>query len=249
MVVRFRHKVALVTGGTRGIGKGIALGLAGEGARLCIAYRSNRATAQNALRELQARGAEAFAVQADVTEPSKAQFLVDTVVERFGRLDILVNNVGEFRWRPVADSTVEEWKEILSSNLLSVFYLCKAALPILRKQRWGRIVNLGAVGAERAFGQATISAYASAKAAVVAFSRSLAIEEAKYGITINVVSPSNVDEKELTITEATRIRDARFPIGRPPTVEDVAAAVRFFCSEEAGYITGQVLNVSGGWLL
>jgi len=248
-VVRFRHKVALVTGGTRGIGKGIALGLAGEGARLCIAYRSNRATAQNALRELQARGAEAFAVQADVTEPSKAQFLVDTVVERFGRLDILVNNVGEFRWRPVADSTVEEWKEILSSNLLSVFYLCKAALPILRKQRWGRIVNLGAVGAERAFGQATISAYASAKAAVVAFSRSLAIEEAKYGITINVVSPSNVDEKELTITEATRIRDARFPIGRPPTVEDVAAAVRFFCSEEAGYITGQVLNVSGGWLL
>ena len=249
MVVRFRQKVALVTGGTRGIGKGIALGLAAEGARVCLAYRSNRTTAQNALRELQARGAEAFAVQADVTEPSKVQFLVDTVAERFGRLDILVNNVGEFRWRPVADSTVEEWKEVLASNLLSVFYLCKAALPILRKQRWGRIVNLGAVGAERAFGQATISAYASAKAAVVAFSRSLAIEEAKYGITINVVSPSNVDEKELTIAEATRIRDARFPVGRPPTVEDVAAAVRFFCSEEAGYITGQVLNVSGGWLL
>jgi 3-oxoacyl-[acyl-carrier protein] reductase len=247
--VEFRHKVALVTGGTRGIGKGIALGLATEGARLCIAYRSNRATAQNALRELQAQGAEAFAVQADVTEPSKAQFLMDTVAERYGRLDILVNNVGEFRWRPVADSTVEEWKEILASNLFSVFYLCKTALPILRKQHWGRIVNLGAVGAERAFGQATISAYASAKAAVVAFSRSLAIEEAKYGITVNVVSPSNVDEKELTIAEATRIRDARFPVGRPPTVEDVAAAVRFFCSEQAGYITGQVLNVSGGWLL
>jgi len=218
VVVRFRQKVALVTGGTRGIGKGIALGLAAEGARVCIAYRSNRTTAQNALRELQARGAEAFAVQADVTEPSKAQFLVDTVAERFGRLDILVNNVGEFRWRPVADSTVEEWKEILASNLLSVFYVCKAALPILRKQRWGRIVNLGAVGAERAFGQATISAYASAKAAVVAFSRSLAIEEAKYGITINVVSPSNVDEKELTIAEATRIRDARFPV--PKTLDE-----------------------------
>jgi 3-oxoacyl-[acyl-carrier protein] reductase len=249
VVVRFRQKVALVTGGTRGIGKGIALGFAEEGARVCIAYRSNRATAQNALREIQSRGAEVFAVQADVTESSKAQFLVDTVVERFGRLDILVNNVGEFRWRPVADTTVEEWKEILGSNLLSVFYMCKAALPILRKQRWGRIVNLGAVGAERAFGQATISAYASAKAAVVAFSRSLAIEEAKYGVTINVVSPSNVDEKDLTIAEASRIRDARFPVGRPPTVEDVAAAVRFFCSEEAGYITGQVLNVSGGWLL
>lgn len=244
-----QRKAALVTGGTRGIGKGIALSLAAEGARVCIAYRSNTTTAQNTLRELHARGAESFAVQADVTDAQKSKFLVDTVVERFGRLDILINNVGEFRWRPVADSTVEEWKDILASNLLSVFYACKAALPVMRRQRWGRIINLGAVGAERAFGQATISAYASAKAAVVAFTRSLAIEEAKHGITVNVVSPSNIDEKELTLAEASRIRDGRFPIGRPPTVDDVAAAVRFFVSEQAGYITGQVLNVSGGWLL
>lgn len=242
-------KVALVTGGTRGIGKGIASILAAEGARICIAYRSNKIAAQNALRELQAKGGESFAVQADVTDPEKAQFLVDTVAERYGRLDVLVNNVGEFRWRPVAESTVEEWNQILASNLLSVFYTCKAAVPVMRRQRWGRIVNLGAVGAERAFGQATISAYASAKAAVVAFSRSLAIEEAKHGITVNVVSPPNVDEKELTLAEASRIRDARFPVGRPPTVEDVAAAVRFFVSEQAAYVTGQVLNVSGGWLL
>lgn len=243
------RKAALVTGGTRGIGKGIAAALAAEGARVCIAYRSNTPTAQNALRELQARGAESFAVQADVTDAEKAKFLVDTVVERFGRLDILVNNVGEFRWRSVADMPLEEWNEILASNLLSVLHSCKAALPVMRRQRWGRIVNMGAVGAERAFGQATISAYASAKAAVVAFSRSLAVEEAKHGITVNVVSPSNIDEKELTPAEAGRIRDARFPIGRPPTVEDVAAAVRFFVSEQASYITGQVLNVSGGWLL
>jgi len=113
----------------------------------------------------------------------------------------------------------------------------------------GRIINLGAVGAERAFGQAKISAYAAAKAAVVALSRSLAIEEAKHGITVNVVNPSNIDEKELTLAEAQRIRDARFPIGRPRTAEDVAAAVLFFASEAAGYVTGQVLNVSGGWML
>lgn len=243
------RKAALVTGGTRGIGKGIALMLAAEGARVCIAYRSNSAAAQNALRELQARGAESFAVQADVTDAQKARFLVDTVAERFGRLDVLVNNVGEFRWRPVAESSVEEWHGILASNLFSAFNSCKAAIPVMRRQRWGRIINLGAVGAERAFGQATISAYASAKAAVVAFSRSLAVEEAKHGITVNVVSPSNVDEKGLTPAEASRIHDARFPIGRPPTVEDVAAAVRFFVSEQSGYITGQVLSVSGGWLL
>ena len=238
-----------MTGGSRGIGKGVAAALAGEGARLAIAYRSNKAAAQNTLRQMQAQGADCFAVETDVTEPARVNSLVDTVVERYGRLDILVNNVGEFRWRLLAESTLEEWQEILASNLLSVLYVSRAALPAMRRQRWGRIINLGAVGAERAFGQAKISAYAAAKAAVVAFSRSLAIEEAKNGITVNVVNPSNIDEKELTLAEARRMRDARFPIGRPPTAEDVAAAVRFFASEEAEYVTGQVLNVSGGWLL
>ncbi len=244
-----RHKAVLVTGGTRGIGKGIALALAREGARLAIAYRSNKTAAQNTLRQLQAQGAECLAIETDVTDPAKVQFAIDTVVERYARLDILVNNVGEFRWRPVAECSLEEWQAILASNLLSVLYTCKATLPVMRRQRWGRIINLGAVGAERAFGQAKISAYAAAKAAVVAFSRSLAIEEAKNGITVNVVNPSNIDEKEPTLAEARRIRDARFPIGRPPTAEDVAAAVKFFASEEADYVTGQVLNVSGGWML
>jgi 3-oxoacyl-[acyl-carrier protein] reductase len=171
------------------------------------------------------------------------------VVERFGRLDILVNNVGDFRWKSLAESSLQEWQEIVTSNLLSVVFVCKCALPVMRRQRWGRIINLGAVGAERAFGQATISAYASAKAGLVAFSRSLAIEEAKHGITVNVVNPSNIDESEITLEEARRMRDARFPIGRPPTAEDVAHAVLFFASDGAEYVTGQVLNVSGGWLL
>lgn len=244
-----RQRAALVTGGTRGIGKGIAAALARQGVRVAIAYRSNKASAQNTLRALQAEGGECFAIEADVTNPSKVDFLVQTVLDRYGRLDILVNNVGEFRWRLLAESSLEEWQEILNSNLLSVLYASKAALPAMRRQRWGRIINLGAVGAERAFGQAKISAYAAAKAAVVAFSRSLAIEEAKHGITVNVVNPSNIDEKELTLAEARRIRDARFPIGRPPTAEDVAGAVLFFAAEEADYVTGQVLNVSGGWML
>jgi len=247
--VKLRQRVALVTGGTRGIGKGITFGLAREGARLAITYRRNKVAAQNTLRELQAQGAEAFAVESDVTDAAKVNFLFEKVMERYGRLDILVNNVGDFRWKMVADTSAEEWQSILASNLWSVFYGCKAALPVMRRQRWGRIINLGAVGAERAFGQATISAYAAAKAAVVAFSRSLAIEEAKYGITVNVVNPSNIDENELTLAEAQRIRDARYPIGRPPTAEDVAAAVLFFASEEAAYVTGQVVNVSGGWMI
>lgn len=244
-----KNRVALVTGGSRGIGKGIAIRLAREGARVAIAYRSNKAAAQNALRQLQAAGADCFAVETDIADAARTESLVQTILDRCSRLDILVNNVGNFRWGVLAETSLEDWQDILTSNLLTVLYVTRAALVPMRRQRWGRIINLGAVGAERAFGQAKISAYAAAKAAVVALSRSLAIEEAKNGVTVNVVNPSNIDEKELTLSEARRIRDARFPIGRPPTAEDVAAAVAFFAAEGADYITGQVLNVSGGWLI
>ncbi len=119
----------------------------------------------------------------------------------------------------------------------------------MRRQHWGRIINLGAVGAERGFGQAKISAYSAAKAGIVAFTRSLALEEARYGITANVVNPPVIDQTELSLEEAERISDARFPVGRPATARDVAEAVKFFASEESAFVTGQVLNVSGGWML
>ena len=244
-----RHRVALVTGGSRGIGKGIAVRLAKEGARIAIAYRSNKGAAQLALRELQALGADCVAVETDINHAGRAEQLIRTVVDRYGRIDVLVNNVGDFRWGTLAESPIEDWKNIFDSNLMTVMQMSRAALPPMRKGRWGRIINLGAVGAERAFGQAKISAYAAAKAAVVALSRSLALEEAKNGITVNVVNPSSMDEKDLSLEEARKMRDARFPIGRPPTVEDIAAAVAYFASEESEYVTGQVLNVSGGWML
>jgi 3-oxoacyl-[acyl-carrier protein] reductase len=244
-----RDRVALVTGGSRGIGRGIALRLAQNGARIAIAYRSNKAAAQESLRQMQRAGADCVAVETDISEPARAEQLIKTVGDRFGRLDILVNNVGHFGWGTLSESTVEDWQEIFDSNVRTVFYMCRAALPLMRKGRWGRIINLGAVGAERAFGQAKISAYAAAKAAVVAMSRSLALEEAKNAITVNVVNPSNIDEKALSLEEARKLRDARYPIGRPPTVEDVSAAVAFFASAEAEYVTGQVVNVSGGWML
>lgn len=243
------HRVALVTGASRGLGRGIALAIAREGARIAFCYRANRTAAQTTMRQIQACGVEVLAMQADVTRPEHAEKLIAAAVKQFGRLDILINNVGEFGWRPVHESTIEEWENILASNLLSVVYMSKQVLAIMRRQRWGRIVNLGAVGAERAFGQAKISAYAAAKAAVVAFTRSLAIEEARHGITVNVVNPPILDDKDLTIEEAQRVRDARYPAGRPPTVDDVTAAVKFFLTEEASYITGQALTVSGGWML
>ena len=244
-----RDRVALITGGSRGIGRGIAVRLARDGARVAIAYRSNKVAAQQTLRQLQTSGADCVAVETDITDAARAEQLLRTVADRFGRIDIVVNNVGDFRWGTLAESSLQDWQDVFSSNLMTVLYISRAALPHMRRGRWGRIINLGAVGAERAFGQAKISAYAAAKAAVVALSRSLALEEAKNGITVNVVNPSSIDEKELTLNEARRMRDARFPIGRPPTVEDVAATVSFFASEEAEYVTGQVVNVSGGWML
>ena len=243
------NRVALVTGASRGIGKEITLTLGRAGARVAVSYRTNKMGAQRVVNALRAAGTDGWAVETDVTDPACAKELIDSVVRHFGRLDILVNNVGDFEWKPVLESTPEEWHAVVALNLFSVFYTSKFALPVMRRQRWGRIVNLGAVGAERAFGQAKISAYSAAKAGMVAFSRSLALEEARYGITVNVVNPSIIDDKELSLEEAQRMTDARFPVGRPATAQDVAEAVKFFASEEAAFLTGQVLNVSGGWML
>ncbi len=244
-----KNRVALVTGASRGIGKEIALTLGRAGVRVAVSYRTNKLSAQKVVNDLRALGAEGWTVATDVTDPVRIKELMESISRQFGRLDILVNNVGDFEWKPVIDSTVEEWHAILASNLYSVFYTSKYALPAMRQQRWGRIINLGAVGAERAFGQAKISAYSAAKSGMVAFSRSLALEEARYGITVNVVNPAIIDDKELSLEEAGRITDARFPAGRPATAQDVAEAVKFFACEESAFVTGQVLNVSGGWML
>ncbi len=245
----FRNRVALVTGASRGIGKEIALALGRAGLRVVVSFRTNKLGAQKVLSDLRAVGAEGLALATDVTDPARVKELIEAVAKQFGRLDILVNNVGDFEWKPVVESTVEAWTAIIASNLYSVFYTTKFTLPVMRRQHWGRIINMGAVGAERAFGQAKISAYSAAKAGIVAFTRSVALEEARHGITANVVNPPVIDEKELSLEEAQPLTDVRFPVGRPATGRDISEAVKFFASEEAAFITGQVLNVSGGWML
>ncbi len=244
-----RNRVALVTGASRGIGKEIALALGRAGVRVAISYRTNKLGAQKVVNELRSVGAEGVVFATDVTDSERAKELIEAIINRFGRLDILVNNVGMFEWKPVVDLTPEEWDSVVAANLSSIFYTSKFSVPVMRQKHWGRIINLGAVGAERAFGQAKISAYSAAKAGLVAFSRSLALEEARNGITVNVVNPPVIDEKALSLEEAEKLVDARYPVGRPATGRDIAEAVKFFASDEASFITGQVLNVSGGWML
>ena len=223
-----RNRVAVVTGASRGIGKEIALALGRAGFRVAVAFRTNKLGAQKVLADLRTAGTDGLALATDVTDPARVKELIDAVAKHFGRVDVLVNNVGEFEWKPVVDSTVDAWRDIVTSNLFSVFYTTKFALPIMRRQRWGRIINLGAVGAERAFGQAKISAYSASKAGLVAFTRSVALEEAGNGITANVVNPPVIDEKELSLEEAQRLTDVRFPVGRPATGRDIGEAVKFF---------------------
>lgn len=244
-----RNRVALVTGASRGIGKEIALALGRAGVRVAVSYRTNRLGAQRVVDELRITGGEGVVFSADVTDPARVKELIEAIIGRFGRLDILVNNVGAFEWKLVVESTFEEWQAIVASNLFSVFCTTKYSVLEMRRRRWGRIINLGAVGAERAFGQAKISAYSAAKAGLVAFSRSLALEEARNGITVNVINPPVIDERDLSLEEAEKVMDARFPVGRPATGRDIAEAVKFFASDEASFVTGQVLNVTGGWML
>lgn len=244
-----RGRAAIVTGGARGIGRGIALELARTGADVCVNYRGSEGAANRAVRELVGLKSDAFALRADVTKPREAKGLVDRAAKRFGRLDILVNNVGDFLVKRVADMSEAEWRHILESNLTSMFLCTKAAIPHLRKRKWGRIVNIACAGAYRAHGTATMSAYYAAKAGVVAFTKALAREEGRHRITANAVAPGIVEDYDLTIEEAWKSPRKEFAIPRSQTASDVAHAVAFLCSEEAGFVTGNVLSVTGGWLL
>jgi NAD(P)-dependent dehydrogenase (short-subunit alcohol dehydrogenase family) len=248
-----RGKVLLVTGSGRGLGAVLVRAAAQRRAQVVINCRADERSAQALAVEVRRAGGEALVYRADVSEHDQARALVDATAREFGRIDVLVNTVGAFSWKPVADLPPQEWRGVMASNLDSVFHMCRLVLPHMRRNHWGRIVNVGAVGAERALGQPQVSAYSAAKAAVIAFSRSLALEEARCGITVNVVSPGVLtDDGPAPLTgphhAATNLGD-RVPVGRAGSPEDVVRAVFFFASPAADFLTGQVLSVAGGWLL
>ena len=223
--------------------------MAHAGAEVCVNYRTSEAAANRLVRDLVGLKSDAFAVRADVTKAREAKRLVDAAAKRYGRLDILVNNVGDFLVKRIDATSEAEWRHILESNLTTMFLCTKAALPHMRKRKWGRIVNLACAGAYRAHGTGEMSAYYAAKAGVVAFTKALAREEGPHNITANAVAPGIVDDYDLTVEEARRKPRTEFSIPRSETAADVAHAVAYLCSEEAGFVTGSVLNVTGGWLL
>ena len=243
-----RGRVVLITGSGKGLGAALVRACAEARARVVVNCKIDERRAHAMGQEIQRGGGEALVCRADVTSHGEAKGLVDETLRAFGRIDVLVNTVGNFAWKPVAEMEPPDWRAMLASNLDSVYNMCRLVLPSMRQQHWGRIVNFGSVGAERTLAHQKVAAYSAAKAGVVAFSKALALEEARAGITVNVVCPGVLIDGEESAREPDHIGD-RVPTGRLGTPEDVMRAILFFCSPAADFITGQVLSVSGGWRL
>jgi len=239
-------RVAVVTGGGRGIGRAVAVRLAKEGANVAISYRSNDAAAEEVAKEVRAAGALGEIFKGDVASPEDVDALFKGVGEALGQVEILVNNAGLTRDNLMMRMKESEFDEVLRTNLKGTYLCTRAALRPMIRARWGRIINVSSVvGLVGNAGQAN---YAASKAGIIGFTKSVAREVAQRGITANVVAPGYV-ETELTRTLSDEVKDqikGQVPAGRFAEAEEVAAVVAFLASEDAGYVTGQTLAIDGG---
>ena len=242
-------KVALVTGGSRGIGRAIALKLAENGADVAINYAGNTVAAEEVKAAIEQMGRKALLIQCSVADTDGVQAMVNQVVKELGRLDILVNNAGITRDGLLMRMKEADWDDVMNTNLKGVYNCSKAVMRTMMKQKSGRIVNMASVVGE--MGNAGQANYAAAKAGVIGFTKSLAKEVASRGITVNAIAPGFIaTDMTRVLSDDQKAEMARtIPLGRAGQPEDVANAVLFLASEGAAYITGQVLNVDGGMVM
>ena len=236
-----RH-VLLVTGSAKGLGREIALRLADRAVAVGVHGRRVTPAAEAAAAEIQQRGVQSRVFAGDLTDEKEAARVVGEAEAAFGRIDILVNNVGPLRNRRWRDTDGDDWQVHYAGNVLTALHCIQAVLPGMRRRGWGRIINLGYSRVEQIQGYSTIAPYAAAKTALLILTRSAAKNEAAHGITVNMVSPGLMEGGILPA-------DQNIPAGRLGTFADVAAAVEFLTSEAASYITGTNLIVAGGWKL
>ncbi len=244
-----KDKVSIVTGGAQGLGKAIALELARRGSHLIICD-VNFEAAQKVTEEIRALGRRSLSLKVDVSKMGDVNGMVDRVLQEFERIDILINNAGICQVISIEEMTEEDWDRVMSVNLKGVFLCSKAVMGIMKKRRSGRIVSMGSISGKLG-GIATGANYSVSKAGVMCFTKALARELAPYGITVNAVAPG-VIETDMTrgITQGDFTNYAKtIPLGIVGSVEDVAYAVAFLVSDEARYITGEILDVNGGMLM
>jgi 3-oxoacyl-[acyl-carrier protein] reductase len=245
-MTQFTERIAIVTGGSRGIGRGIALELAKRGATIIVNYQKNGDAANEVVSVIEAAGGKALAVQADVSQEADANRLIKTAVDTYGKLDILVNNAGTTRDNLIMRMAVSDFDTVIETNLRSTWLCSKAAVQTMMRKRYGRIINITSISGIMGNGGQTN--YSASKAGIIGLTKALAREVATRSITVNAVAPGFV-ATDLTsgLPEdiAKRINE-NIPLGRWATIEDVALATAFLASDDASYITGHVLNVDGG---
>jgi NAD(P)-dependent dehydrogenase (short-subunit alcohol dehydrogenase family) len=239
-------KVALVTGGSRGIGAGIALALGNKGAKVAVNYNKQIEKADKVVADIYELGGEAFAVQADVSRPIEIDRMFDKITENYGGVDILVNNAGIHQHLPCYTLGVDDWKRIIDVNLNGAFIVARKVINHMKLIRWGRIINISSISG---FAGTTVEChYAASKLGIVGLTKAFALELAPYGITVNAIAPGAIDTDMLAVNTEERRKEiiSRIPVGRIGLPEDIAHGVLFLASPKASFITGQTLHMNGG---
>ena len=244
--MRFKDKVVLITGSSKGLGKAIALEFAKEGANVIINYHSDKDGAQGVLDNIKSLGVQSDIIKADVSNPEEVNNMIKSVVKKFGKLDILINNSGIIKDARITSMSKESWDEVISVNLTGVYNCTKAVGQVMEKQKSGKIINISSIVAQT--GSIGASNYAASKAGVIGFTKSVAKEFAKFNINVNAVAlgyfNTGLIERLTKEIQDKLLRD--IPFGRFGDPKEAANAVLFLASEDSSYITGQVINVNGG---
>jgi 3-oxoacyl-[acyl-carrier protein] reductase len=240
------ERVAVITGGARGIGRAVALDLAARGWSIAICYRTSEKEADEVLRAIKANGVRGLALQSDVSDPNGAVALIQRVNQEWNRVDALINGAGPYHRVSLLDETQEGWHSMFDNNLHPVFYLSKAVIPIMKERQWGRIVCFSMANAEQLIAQPQLTAHYITKVGLLVLARSLARLVAPHGITVNAISPGFIDSGSAPKAEL-EAAAKRIPAGYVGSVEDAASVVRFLLSDQARYVNGANIQVSGAW--
>ncbi|HSE83059.1 MAG TPA: SDR family oxidoreductase [Thermodesulfobacteriota bacterium] len=240
------EKVALITGGARGIGRAIALALTEQGWSVAICYRTSEKEAKETEDAIQEKGSNSLAVQCDVSDPTAAEGFVKHIEEEWGRIDALINCAGPYHRINLLDETIEGWNSMFDNNLHPVFYMSRAVAPGMKARKWGRIINFSMANADKLSAQTEITAHYIAKAGVLILTRSLARLLAPYGITVNAISPGFINSGSVPEEELAKMVKT-IPAGYVGSLQDAIETTLFLLSEKAKYVNGTNIHLSGGW--